>query len=535
MAASFPADARILRFNPRLPQGHAGARRDLLWPVWAYRVVVPVASQPERMDLLQRAVFGLMLDGLVQPEEIADRLQLHPDLVRVIQKYLRDRSMVGDHGIVKKDAERRYRDARFQLGEQADRFTTGYVFQDPFSGLLLPRMVQTLETPEVLPAEDGFPQLRLGEHLVRPFVEFPPVERPPVPSPADVLGAAEAFARAQRTVRTDPSPDDEEEPGRSPRFLQRMQRVNFIEEQPELMFLSTFVFGDGPAAWEVADPFGLPTSPLTALAHQRLRRSKGLAQLVERLGVVMSEEPGTPGDSTVRALSALEQRLGPVLENHPLLQPLIDAELNHQDFLAAPADQQPRKARASLQGTRLLLEHLFRELRARFSTAQVDRQLVDGDRHYNLQRLDHAAASLGFETPLPPTLTSVRVNDVYWMANRDQSGKLRPLLAAILLSAREHPAHPLRTAAPQEPRLLQQLDEALGWCGEAAHAGVPSVAVEERPSPALEVAYLAVRNLCPLTAFRDDVTTPRLSTPPATPTLRVAPEPLDIGVDDLEA
>lgn len=537
MAASFPADARILRFNPRLPQGHGGGRRDLLWPVWAYRVVVPVAAQPERMDLLQRAVFGMMLHGLVQPDGIAARLQLHPDLVRVIQKYLRDRSMVDDHGIVKKDAERRYRDARFQLGEQPDSFTTGYVFQDPFSGLLLPRLVQALEVPEVTPAEDGFPQLRLGERLIRPFVEFPPDSPPPAPSPADVLGAAEAFQRAQRRGQADLSPDvgDDFTEGRSPRFLQRLRRVNFIENRPERMFLSTFVFGDGPGTWEVADPFGLPTSPLTALAHQRLRHSRGLAQLIERLGVAPAGEPGTSGDPTARALRALEQHLGPGLENHPLLQALIDAELNHQDFLSAPPDQRPRRARASLQGTRLLLEHLLRELRSRFSTAQVERQLVDGDRHYNLRRLEHAAASLGLETPLPPTLTSVRVSDVFWMANRDQSGKLRPLLAAILLSAREHAEHPLRVAAPHEPRLLQQLDEALGWCGEAAHAGPPGIPVEERASPALEVTYLAVRCLCPPSAPRDDVVAAASPPPPAVPALRVAPEPLDTGVDDLEA
>lgn len=536
MAASFPADARILRFNPRLPLGHAGARRDLLWPVWVYRVVVPVSSQPERMDLLQRAVFGMMLHGLVEPEEIAARLQLHPDLVRIIQKYLRDRSMVDEHGIVRADAERRYRNARFQLEEQPDSFTTGYVFQDPFSGLLLPRLVQALETPEVVPAEDGFPQVRLGERLIRPFVEVPSPTPPPAPSPADVLGAAEAFARVQKKVRTDLLADDEEAPGRSPRFLQRMRRVNFIEEQPELMFLSTFVFGSGPGAWEVADPFGLPTSPLTALAHQRRRRSQGLAQLVERLGGTdTAQDSSTPEDPTERAVSALERRFGFGLDDHPLLQPLLEAELYHQEFLAASPERQPLRARDCLLRTRLLLEHLLRDLRMRFPTNRVERQLVDGDRDYNLQRLEYTAASLGFDTPLPAALTSVRVNDVRAMANYEQSGKLRPLLAAILLSARDHPDHPLRAAAPQVPRLLLQLDEALSWCGEAAHAGVPNTAVEERASPAVEVAYLAVRHLCPFPTSRNGGTAPHPSITPAAPVLRVASEPLDLSVDDLEA
>ncbi|PJI52668.1 hypothetical protein CTI14_38875, partial [Methylobacterium radiotolerans] len=60
--------------------------------------------------------------------------------------------------------------------------------------------------------------------------------------------------------------------------------MNFIESQPELMYLSTFIFGSGLSSWEVADPFGLATSPLTPLAHKRLARSGHLQAFVQRLG-----------------------------------------------------------------------------------------------------------------------------------------------------------------------------------------------------------------------------------------------------------
>ena len=235
MAASFPPDARILRFDPRPPQEYHGRRQDLLWPVWAYRVVVPDSPPAELMDPFQRAVFGMMLHGIVEPEDIAQRLCLHPDLERIVQAYLENRSLIDAQKIVKKDAEIRYRNARFQLGEQADRFTTGYVFQDPFSGLLLPRLVRKLEQADVTILDSGFPALRVGDRTVRPFAELPPPARPPAPGQADVLGAADAFQRVRQRSR---STDDVS----GTQFLERVQRVNFIEDQPELMFLSTHSF-----------------------------------------------------------------------------------------------------------------------------------------------------------------------------------------------------------------------------------------------------------------------------------------------------
>ncbi|GAA5504050.1 hypothetical protein Dxin01_03818 [Deinococcus xinjiangensis] len=523
MAESFRHDTRILRFNPRAPQGYEGRRRDLLWPVLAYRVGVPVAPRAQRMDVFQRAVFGMLLHGVNDPQQIADILNLHPDLVRIIREHLIERDLIDSDDIVKSDAEQRYREARFDLGERADGFTTGYVFQEPFSGLLLPRLVETLETMDFTLGDLGFPELQLRERIVRPYVELAPSAQPFPPTPADVMRAFEAFRRAQRG-RWEQSEEDGED-GNTPRFLNRVKRVTFIERQPELMYLSTFIFGHGLSSWEVADPFGLPTSPLSSLAHKRLTQSAPLRAFVQRLAEEEVSTGAPPFDPMEEALSRLELEFGPHVGHHPLLQSLLDAELGRAEFQAAPASQRTRRAKQALGATRSLLEHLLRAVRAEFSTAGVERQLVDGDRLYNLRRIEAAANALSFALPVPDRLGSVKASDVYWMANRDQSGKLRPLLVSILLSASTHAHHPLHSTARTNPQFLQQLDEVLGWCGEAAHVGDALPDFDGLVEPALERTYEAVRFL----------TTDRAGPPPPpSANYRVAPEPQELEYDDLE-
>jgi hypothetical protein len=523
MAASFPRDTRILRFDPRAPQGYKGRRRDLLWPVLAYRVGLPVSPQLERMDLFQRAVFGVLLHGINDPQQIADILHLHPDLVKIVKGFLVKRGLIDQDDIVKADAERRYREARFDLGERPDGFTTGYVFQEPFSGLLLPRLVETLETADFTVLDSGFPEMQRGERVSRPYVEFPPTERPPPPGPADVMRAFEAFRKARRGRWE--SDDEAEAVGTSPRFLQRVKRVNFIEQQPELMYLSTFIFGHGLSGWEVADPFGLPTSPLTSLAHKRLTQSSHLRGFVQRLAEESGAETPTTADPLEEALASLQHEFGSQVDDHPLLQALLEAELAVGEFRAAPESQRQRRARQALGATRSLVEHLLREVRSRHSTAGAERQLIERDPLYNLRRIEAAAAALSFSLPLPSTLTSVKVNDVHWMANREQSGKLRPLLVSILLSVGTSPDHPFHAAARSAPNFLQQFDEVLGWCGEAAHVAAEPVALEGLVEPALTRVYGAVKLL--LTA----------KTPASTslgPVFRVAPEPQALEFDDLD-
>ena len=535
MATSFPPDARILRFDPRLPEDYQGRRENLLWPVWAYRVVVPESPPADLMDPFQRAVFGMMLHGIVDPGDIAERLCLHPDLVRVIQAYLENRSLIDAQKIVKKDAEIRYRDARFQLGEQADRFTTGYVFQDPFSGLLLPRLIRKLELADVTILDSGYPALRSGDSTVRAFAELPPPARPPAPGQADVLGAADAFQRVHHRSKST-------EAASRTQFLKRVRRVNFIEDQPELMFLFTFLFGEGQGSWEVADPFGLPTSPLTALVHQQARRSPRLAQLAARLDGEEHSSAELVADPQLEALERLQQ-LHAEVDDHPLLQVMLDAELAHRELLEASESNRKRRSQALLLASRLLLEHTMRQVRARYSTRGVERQLLDGDRHYNLQRLEAAASSLGYDVPLPPTITRVRVSDVHWMANREDSGKLRPLLAALLLSAAQHDDHPLRSAASNHPDLLHLLDEALGAGGQGVHAGgeETSVALDHVALQTLAAAHLTVQMLCPARPpekqpppLRSDASQHPPPFTAAVPELRVAAEPIDTGIDDLD-
>ncbi|PYE54070.1 hypothetical protein [Deinococcus yavapaiensis] len=534
MVASFPREAPILRYrlyDHRIP---VARRRDLLWPVWAYRVVAP-RPRSRRWNFLQRAVTGLLLRGYHDDVAIADLLHLHPDLVRVVRRQLVDNGTTFEDGLVKPDAARRLRDETFDLAQNLDDFITGYVFQDPFSGLLLPRLASTIETPDVTFDDRGFPVLLFNNRSHRPFVELPTGAPPATPTPRDVLDAVTRFERARHG-----SSEAFEDDDRPANVARRVDRVNFIEDRPHLMFVSTYLyFEEGDQDWNVCDPFGLRTSPLTTVVKRRSRDSKNLAAFVERLHERVTPEGEASYASVLDRVQAdaereVERHFGQRAQEHPLYQWLLECELAHQELRSASDKHAERKANEALKATRKLIEGVLAVVRDAHATAGVEQHLIEHDRTYNARRLDAMAQSLGFVTPLPERLSSVKVSDVYAMANRAWTGKLRPLLVATLIAAYRDARHPLRAVATRDPTFLHDLESAIHWGGGAAH--VPNA--DDAPLPpavtvapnARDVAYRALSALC----FTDPSAL-RSFGATASPAVGVVDEPLDDGIDDLDA
>jgi hypothetical protein len=118
--------------------------------------------------------------------------------------------------------------------------------------------------------------------------------------------------------------------------------------------------------------------------------------------------------------------------------------------------------------------------------------LAESDKALNQQLLDAIAGELGFSTPLPPTLASVRRGKVQH-AEDSGSGSLRPLVVLALLSAGRDRAHPLHRAARRHVDLLERLDRLAQARDRAAHDNnaPPSRTVERHR----ETVFLLVETL----------------------------------------
>src|SRR5437773_6151985 len=125
MAFDFRADAPVLNLGPRahVRDVPVGKREYLLWPALAYRVVSPIGAS-EELNFLQRAVLGLCAAGCRSPEQISDRLHIHPQLTSLILEELRRKRLIDREGITERAAAR----FRFQDPTNADPMVAGWVF-----------------------------------------------------------------------------------------------------------------------------------------------------------------------------------------------------------------------------------------------------------------------------------------------------------------------------------------------------------------------------------------------------------------------
>jgi hypothetical protein len=99
----------------------------LLWPAWMYRVHCRIRRSVP-LNVIERAVLGLVRAGVDTPELIAEHLDLHPDLIAHVQHQLIDRSMLERRGILSPEGL-----SALGYGEQDwDQYTVAHVFQDPF-------------------------------------------------------------------------------------------------------------------------------------------------------------------------------------------------------------------------------------------------------------------------------------------------------------------------------------------------------------------------------------------------------------------
>ncbi|HYI02091.1 MAG TPA: hypothetical protein VD972_39475, partial [Hyalangium sp.] len=78
---------------------------------------------------------------------------------------------------------------------------------------------------------------------------------------------------------------------------------------------------------------------------------------------------------------------------------------------------------------------------------------------------------LGFQTPLPRALANVRRSDIDAIVGRKDFWRLRAMIVANLLAARDDSRHPLRNVARLEQRLFAELDDIATVLGSQMHHG----------------------------------------------------------------
>lgn len=479
---AFEKDTPVLRLN----YGKDPNARWVLWPVFAWRVVAP-APKERKLNLFQRAVLGLARAKVTAIVDVTDRLLIAPDLAGLVVLELQNMALLDHAGEPTPRGLKMLDDIEEDPPDEAQ---VGHVLTDPFTGKVWPRFLSgDLPIADVELNDNGWPVLLSGSAgdpwKDRTFSVLPSGRDGVVmarPSARDVLRAA----RQHRRQRDYDEVDDD-------RDVPRLQRVSFVDDRPQPCLLALRVRRHDSGDWMVDDPFGHGEAiELRARLEERLDSHKGLRPW---LAPLVGSDPTAPtlGHLQAEATWKVEERLTLAIRQHDAVRERLVAmhrallEAESQD---APLDKWDDVLVKAQRAVERALHTVHRNHRDGGPPLFV--KLAHSDREFNLGLLDAMAADLGFRTPLPVTLSSVKRGKIQ-SAERWGGGSLRPLVVLGLLCADRDEKHPLRRAGRTAPDLLHRLDELATARDRAAHDGAATL--PQKVQRHVDTAYTAVETL----------------------------------------
>lgn len=461
----------------------------LLWPAVAWRVIGPRARE-RRLNLVQRAVLGLLVAGLRTADEIAERLCLHRELVALVIVELASVHALDATHRPTAAAERMLRDD----DDDDDERVVARVFADPWEGEVWPRFIERdLPLAVVETGESGWPVVATGTHGAprrdRPFVvDMPTRIATRRPSAAEILRASRLHARHLRDG------DDLDDAGDPPT---RLDRASCLDAPCEHVFLMVRV-RVGSSGWVADDPFGVGESErMRRMIERRIEQDRATRKgspLLQRLAPqVDAARAESLAELQGLARFEVERRLPAIHRGDAgLVERVVAMKRAHLEATRAdgPRDKQEDVVVKAQQAVEHLLCALVERARGRDVLAVVTR-----DEEANAALYVAVARDCGFAGPLPKSLLGVRAGKVR-SAYESRTGSLRPLLLAALLAARTRPDHALRRAATASPALLADLDELACARDPAAHGG-GSKRQKVDLDRVLAVAFDAIEQLLP--------------------------------------
>jgi hypothetical protein len=501
MAAAFEKRTPILCYGPRA-HVRPGERRFLLWPAWMFRVLAPRRHQ-HSLNILQRAVLGLCRAGIHRAEDVGARLEIARELAAHVLRGLIEQNAIGLDGVPTESGLSLLENDAIDAQEQV----SGYVFQDPWTRELWPRLVSREEPQEVEYNEKGYPRLLWGTKG-RPwresaFLVFPSRDLAPAkPRPEHILQACTQHRRTRRNRRgVEMASDDIGSSPNSPTPL--IERTSLIDDTPRPVFLVTYLYlpaqQEQGSQWSVCDPFGLGANPTLRAAIAR--QAQAAPELAAQLRQLHGDAVDKAGETLADSLSVIEQEaafrvkehLTLAVERSPIYDALLRMESAHGEVLTLGERCPLWKLENVLVEAQKCIERLLIALRERHPPNRCWEKLLE-DREYNAMLFERIASRLSFRTPLPRSLARVQAGKVRWAAEHGGQS-LRPHLLAALLTAHADASHPLHGAARQCPDLLHRLD-ALAEMRDtlAAHAHGRSLSGPQL-STAISTVYATIEAL----------------------------------------
>lgn len=432
-----------------------GKKRALLWPVFVYQVLYPDPRRAQ-LNLLQRAVLGLVRARAVHTDEIAALTGLHIDLIKLILAQGVSNGWLNDSA----DALTSKGEALLNDEDISDAdMKSGYLLQDVLSGQFWPRLFGQLSEIEPSDPSARYPEFKLNRKTgksIRPFIL--PVMSAELPELAhDSLMSAyqdyrEDYRAAQQLGLSSGLPEQVR--------LQGIQRLGDSAQSARVLVWVT-ADAQGLDLWSVKDPFSLREHAwwLQEPLRQVVEQNTSLLSYVSGLVSI----PQAENQSVEEWLEAIHMQTElqvlveyPWVERQPDIKRHLAALLVRMEKLKQ-GDSSFYELDAALIESQKLLEVVMQWLIRTYPAdiGQLPRQQVAD---FSLKQKILSALEV-------PALTDAVINELARQNLRQviracsrPISSLKALLFAAAVGTLNEPSHPLKILGSSELQLDKLMD-----------------------------------------------------------------------------
>lgn len=428
-----------------------GKKRALLWPVLVHQVLYPDPRRAQ-LNLLQRAVLGLVRARVVHTEDMAALTGLHFDLIKLILAQGISNGWLGDSA----DALTSKGEALLDDEDISDAdMKSGYLLQDALTGQFWPRLFVQLREVEPSNPLARYPVFKLNRKTgksIRPFIL--PATRTELPELTH-----ESLMSAYRDYREDYRAS--QQLGHSSGISEQvsLQGVQRLDDRAQSARVFVWVAADeqGLDLWSVRDPFYLREKAwwLQEPLKQAIEHDKNLLSHLSSLVSI----PQADNQSVEEWLEAIHKQTEmqvlieyPWVERQPDIKRHLSALLVRMEKLQQ-GDSSFYELDAALIESQKLLEVVMQWLIRTYpaNIGHIPKQP-------NLNNTILSALKVpAFTEDVIKSLSRQKLDDVIRACSRPISS-LKALLFAASLGTLNEPSHPLKVLGPSELQLEKLMD-----------------------------------------------------------------------------
>ncbi len=418
-----------------------GKKRALLWPVLVHQVLYPDPRRAQ-LNLLQRAVLGLVRARVVHTEDMAALTGLHFDLIKLILAQGISNGWLGDNA----DALTPKGEALLDDEDISDAdMKSGYLLQDALTGQFWPRLfvqLREVEPSNPLARYPEFKPNRKTGNSIRPYIL--PATRTELPELTH-----EFLMSAYRDYREDYRASQQLGHSSSISEQVSLQGVQRLDDRAQSARVFVWVAADeqGLDLWSVRDPFYLRENAwwLQEPLKQAIEHDKNLLSHLSSLVSI----PQADNQSVEEWLEAIHKQTEmqvlieyPWVERQPDIKRHLSALLVRMEKLQQ-GDSSFYELDAALIESQKLLEVVMQWLIRTYPAdiGQLPRQQVVD---FTLKQKILSALEV-------PALTEAVINELARQNLRQvisacskPSSSLKALLFAATVGTINHRQHPLR-------------------------------------------------------------------------------------------